>query len=154
VDCDDLEAFLDLDEYMEDTEGPDTKRTSGQISPDSLEADQATCQPTETKLKHIPPSPKTKALDAVHDGQLTESRNGSNFTKNESIEAPYYQPSRNYSPFAEDLTLQPAVISTAKTRETDEDMIALNNANAEAEEGADFLDDLDKWLEDSVALEQ
>jgi hypothetical protein len=145
---------------MEDTKGPGTKRTSGQISPDSFEADQATCQPTETKLKHIPPSKRlppsstTKALDAVHEGQLTESRNGSNFTGDERFEAPSYQPSRDYNPFAEDLSLQPAVISTAKTGETDEEMIALNNANAEAEGGADFLDDLDKWLEDSVGIEQ
>jgi hypothetical protein len=144
---------------MEATEGPGTKPTSNQMSPDSFKAGQATRQPTETKLKHIPPSKRlpstsaTKALDAVHDGQLIESRNGSNFMGNERIEAPSYQ-QRNYSPFAEDLTLQPAVISTGKTRETDEEMIALNSANAEGEGEADFLEDLDKWLEDSVVLEQ
>lgn len=152
-DHDDLDAFLDLDEYMENTEAAGSKRTPGPAISASFETDQATYQREGAKVKNkpfperVPLSPVAKTLNVVFDGQPTGSRNGSNLVSSERVQAPSHQPSGNCSP-------QPAITSEAKAREPDEEMIALNNADAEGEGGGDFLDDLDKWLEDSVVVEQ
>lgn len=131
-----------------------SKRLPSQIPPASFGNDQAAWPQTDAKIKQTF-SPKRLAPamaempNAVGQGKLADSRIGSNFSESKGLEVRSKQPSRYFSHRAKDAPLEFDATMT-ENEETDSGAISSKDRTTEHDAAADFLDDFDKWLDDTV----
>ncbi|GHJ84263.1 hypothetical protein NliqN6_0665 [Naganishia liquefaciens] len=152
---DDLEAYLDLQEYMEDTRVWDDKSNpdpnsavvainSDQVAWPHIDGGKAMKalgrQPSSPAPLQSKKNPGQKAAPA-----LTESCSLPSYTKDAALQTGF----REVSMYSERASSEDPVAMNRKVEPNPGDT-ASNDRSYEHEAGADFLEDFDEWLNDSV----
>lgn len=155
---DELEAYLALDEYLDDSKGSDGKphQEMGSATVSSNTDRVARLRLEGNVMKALSPQRlPTAPVEFTNPGQaiaLAESCDVSNITKSTVIEAGSHghEPSRYSKCAGKDDRLDFAATSMAQHDRTS-DANAASEAQTDGHDtGADFLEDFDRWLDDSV----